>query len=543
MAKQIHFSDNARTKLLKGVEALYDAVRVTIGPKGRNAVLEKGYGAPTITNDGVTIAKEIDLQDKLENIGAELIKEVATKANDQAGDGTTTATILAYAIMKEGLRNITAGANPIKLRRGIEKAVRVVVEGLRKMAKNVTKQEEIAQVATISAQDERVGELIAEVMEEVSKDGVVTVEESQTLGLEKEVVEGMQFDNGYISPYMVTDPSRMEAAYEKPYILITDKKITSVQEMLPLLEKIAQSGRKDIVIIAEDVEGEALATLIVNKLRGTFNALAVKAPGFGERRKAILQDIAILTGGKVISEEVGMKLDSADLDVLGSARKVIATKETTTIVDGKGSEAEIKARVAQIKKEIVASSSEFDKEKLGERLAKLSGGVAVIKVGAASEVELKEKKHRIEDALAATRAAVEEGILPGGGSALIHVYKDLEDLKLDSDEATGADIVKRALSYPLWQIATNAGKDGAVVVNEVTKKEVGVGYDAETDKYTDMFKAGIVDPTKVTRCAIENAASVAAMFLTTEVVIADLPNEKDKASMSPGMGMHGDMGM
>ena len=541
MAKQIIFSDDARVKLLNGVEALYDAVRVTIGPKGRNAILDKGYGAPTITNDGVTIAKEIELKDKFENMGAELIKEVAIKSNDQVGDGTTTATILAYAMIKEGLRNVTAGANPMRLRLGINRAVEVLVKELRGMAKDVTKQEEIAQVATISAQDERVGQLIAEVMKEVGQDGVVTVEESQTIGLEKEVVEGMQFDNGYISPYMVTDTARMEAIYEKPYILITDKKIGSVQEILPLLEKIAQSGRKDIMIIAEDVEGEALATLIVNKLRGTFNALAVKAPGFGERRKAMLHDIALLTGGKVISEELGLKLDSVDLDVLGSARKVIVTKENTTIVEGKGSQEEIKARIAQIKQEITASSSEFDKEKLSERLAKLAGGVAVIKVGAASEVELKEKKHRIEDALAATKAAVEEGILPGGGAALIHARKSLDGLKLKGDEATGADIVRRALSYPLWQIAANAGKDGAVIVNEVVKSAAGTGYDAEEDEYVNMFKAGIVDPTKVTRSALQNAASVAAMFLTTEVAIVELPEDKEKAGAA---GMHpGAMGM
>ena len=541
MAKQILFNQDAREALKRGVDKVANAVKITIGPRGRNVVLDKGYGAPTITNDGVTIAKDITLKDKFENMGAELIKEVAIKSNDQVGDGTTTATILAYAMIKEGLRNVTAGANPMRLRLGINRAVEVLVKELRGMAKDVTKQEEIAQVATISAQDERVGQLIAEVMKEVGQDGVVTVEESQTIGLEKEVVEGMQFDNGYISPYMVTDTARMEAIYEKPYILITDKKIGSVQEILPLLEKIAQSGRKDIMIIAEDVEGEALATLIVNKLRGTFNALAVKAPGFGERRKAMLHDIALLTGGKVISEELGLKLDSVDLDVLGSARKVIVTKENTTIVEGKGSQEEIKARIAQIKQEITASSSEFDKEKLSERLAKLAGGVAVIKVGAASEVELKEKKHRIEDALAATKAAVEEGILPGGGAALIHARKSLDGLKLKGDEATGADIVRRALSYPLWQIAANAGKDGAVIVNEVVKSAAGTGYDAEEDEYVNMFKAGIVDPTKVTRSALQNAASVAAMFLTTEVAIVELPEDKEKAGAA---GMHpGAMGM
>lgn len=544
MAKQIAFNDEARQKLFAGVQKLADAVRITMGPKGLNVALGKKFGGPTITNDGVTIAKDIELPDEYEDMGAQMVKEAATKTNDVAGDGTTTATVLAYAIIKEGLRNVTAGANPVQLKIGIEKAVAKVVKEMETMKKDVTSKEEIAQVATISAQNPEVGKLIAEVMDMVGKDGVITVEESQTMGLDKEVVEGMQFDNGYISPYMATDPARMEAVYENAQILITDRKISSIQDILPLLEKLAQSGRKELVIIAEDVDGEALATLVVNKLRGTFHVLAIKAPAFGDRRKEMLKDIAALTGGRVISEEVGLKLDSADLGDLGEARKVVASKDNTTIVEGKGNRLDIEARVAQIKQAMEKTTSDFDREKLQERLAKLSGGVAIIKVGAATEIELKEKKHRIEDALSATKAAVDEGIVAGGGSALLHAAKTLEKMSAEGDEHTGMQIVKRALEAPLFQIAQNAGMDGAVVVNEVKKLKEGHGYDAAKGEYVDMIKAGIVDPKKVTRSALQNAASIAAVFLTMGAAVTDIKEEEKSAPGMPGgMGGMGGMGM
>lgn len=535
MAKQIKFDEQARRKLKAGVDKLANAVKITLGPKGRNVVLEKGFGAPVITNDGVTIAKEIELEDKVENIGAEIIKEVASKTNDVAGDGTTTATLLAQVLVGEGLRNVAAGASPLALKRGIDKGTKVVVENLKELSRPVSGKEEIAHVATNSAQDAEVGKLISEVMEEVGKDGVVTVEESQTFGLSKEVVEGMQFDRGYISPYMVTDAERMEAVFEDPYILLTEQKISSLNSILPLLEKLAQSGKKEIVIIAEDVEGEALATLVVNRLRGTFNALAVKAPGFGDRRKEMLEDVAVLTGGRVISEEVGLKLENAELNMLGEAHRVVATKENTTVVGGKGKKTEIEKRVNQIKVQLERSDSDFDKEKLKERLAKLSSGVAIIRVGAATEVEQKEKQHRIEDALSATRAAVEEGIVPGGGVALLRALPALDELKFSGDEAVGLGILKRALEEPLKQIAQNAGKEGSVVVEEVKKRKGSEGYNAEKDVYEDLVKVGLVDPTKVTRSALQNAVSGAGMLLTTSVVVADLPEKKD-ASLGRGMG-------
>lgn len=541
MAKQVKFNEHARRKLKAGVDKLANAVKITLGPKGRNVVLEKGFGAPTITNDGVTIAKEIELEDKIENMGAEIIKEVASKTNDVAGDGTTTATLLAQVLVREGMRNVTAGANPLALKRGIEKGTKEVVKALKEMSRQVTGKEEIAHVATNSAQDFEVGKLIAEVMDEVGKDGVVTVEESQTFGLSKEIVEGMQFDRGYISPYMVTDTERMEAVFETPNILITDQKISSLSSILPLLEKLAQSGKKELVIIAEDVEGEALATLVVNKLRGAFNALAIKAPGFGDRRKEMLEDIAILTGGKVISEEVGLKLENTEVTMLGGAHRVVATKENTTIVGGKGKKAEIEKRVNQVKVQIERSDSDFDKEKLKERLAKLSSGVAVIKVGAATEVEQKEKQHRIEDALSATRAAVEEGIVPGGGVALLRALSKLDELDFEGDEAVGLNILKLALEEPLRQIAINAGKEGSVIVEEVKKRKGSEGYNAETGVYEDMVNVGLVDPTKVTRSALQNAVSGASMLLTTEVVVADLPEKKESSMMPPG-GM-GEMDM
>ncbi len=539
MAKQMQFGDEARQKLLAGVEKLAKAVKITLGPKGRNVVLDKKYGSPMVTNDGVTIAKEIELPDPFENMGAQMVKEVSTKTNDVAGDGTTTATLLAEAIIKEGLRNLTAGANPMHLKLGIEKAVKKVKEVLSDMAVQVgDSKEKIAQVASISAQSEEVGELIADMMEMVGNDGVIQVEESQTMGLDKEVVEGMQFDSGYISAYFITDPSRMEAVYEDPKILITDKKISSVQELLPLLEKVAQAGRKELVIIAEDVDGEALATLVLNKLRGVFSILAVKAPGFGDRRKDMLKDIAILTGGTLITEEVGLKLENAELSHLGEARRIVADKEKTTLIDGKGNKKDIEARVKELKVVLSKTDSDFDKEKIQERLAKLSGGVGVIKVGAATEIELKERKHRIEDALNATRAAVEEGIVPGGGVALLLAAKELETLKShDADEATGIKIIKNVLSAPLLQIAQNAGKDGAVVVDKVMNSKAGVGYDAAKDEYVDMVEAGIIDPKMVVRSAIENAASVAAIFLTMESAVCDIPEEKKEPA-----GGHGGMG-
>lgn len=538
MAKEIKFSEDARKRLKDGVDKLANTVKTTLGPKGRNVVLDKKYGAPTITNDGVTIAKEIDLEDIYENMGAQLVKEVASKTNDVAGDGTTTATVLAQAIITEGLKNVTAGANPMEIKKGIEKASKHVVSEIEKTSKKISTKEEIAQVASISAADTEIGGLIADVMDTVGKDGVITVEESQTLGMEKEVVEGMQFDNGYVSPYLVTDMTRMEVVYEHPSILLTDKKISSINEIVPLLEKMAQAGKKDLVIIAEDVDAEALATLIVNKIRGVFNALAVKAPGFGDKKKEMLQDIAVLTGATVISEELGLKLEEVEMDVLGSARKVIADKDSTTIVEGQGDSKKIKARVDQVRNQISVSTSDWDKEKLQGRLAKLSGGVAVLKVGAATEVELKEKKHRIEDALAATRAAVEEGIVPGGGVALVDIAPSLKKLTGTKDEETGIKILQRALEEPLRQIAMNAGKEGSVVVDEVQKRAKGIGYDAAKDDYKDMIRAGIVDPAKVTRSALQNAASISALFLTTEAVVAELP-EKEAPQMPAGGGMPG----
>jgi chaperonin GroEL len=553
MAKQILHGDQAREKLLAGIEKLNNAVRATMGPKGRNVLLDKKYGAPTITNDGVTIAKEIDLEDPYENMGAQLVKEVANKTNDVAGDGTTTATVLAHAIVKEGLHHLTSNKlNPVLLKDGIQHAVKTVVEELDKMKKEIHTKAEMAQVATISAQSEEVGNLIAEVFDKVGGDGVVQVEEGQTVGLTIDMVEGMQFDNGYISPYMVTDPARMESVFQDPFILITDQKIGSIQEILPLLEAMAQAGKKQLVIIAEDVEGEALATLVVNKLRGTFHTLAIKAPGFGDRRKAMLQDIAVLTGGRVISQEVGLKLETATLEDLGRARKVVSSKEDTTVVEGKGRKEDIKARVAMIRNELENTTSDFDKEKLQERLAKLTGGVAVIKVGAATEVELKEKKHRIEDALSATRAAVEEGVVIGGGAALLQASLKIDPSKFDSiEEKLGAEIVKNALSYPVEQIAENAGMDGKLIKEkliEAWKKNKHIGYDANSPitakieaQLVDMFKAGIIDPKKVTRSALENASSVAAMFLTTEAAVTDIPKKDDGHSGAPGMGGMGGM--
>lgn len=539
MAKDLLYSEQARRKLEKGVNTLADAVKITLGPKGRNVVLEKKYGSPTITNDGVTIAREIELEDPFENMGAQLVKEVATKTNDVAGDGTTTATVLAQAMIREGLKNVAAGANPMELKKGIDKAVDTAVEYIKGKAKPVETRSAIAQVAAISADDEEIGELIAEAMEKVGKDGVITVEESQTFGTELEVVEGMQFDRGYISPYMVTDAERMEAVLEDPYILITDRKIGAIQDLLPVLEKMIQVGRP-LLIIAEDVEGEALATLVVNKLRGTLNVAAVKAPGFGDRRKAMLDDIAVVTGGQVISEELGLKLENTTINQLGSARQVIIAKEETTIVDGKGSQDAIKSRINQIRVQIDETDSDYDREKLQERLAKLAGGVAVIKVGAATETELKEVKHRIEDALSATRAAVEEGIVPGGGVTLLNAVNSLDNMALSGDARTGAEIVRRALAEPLRLIAANAGLEGAVVVEKTKTLKSGVGLNAVTGEYVDMLEAGIVDPAKVTRSALQNAASIAGMLLTTETLIADTP-EKDEPMPMGGPGMGGGM--
>jgi len=535
MAKQIAYREDARRALVRGVNALAEAVVVTLGPKGRPVALDKKFGPPTVINDGVSIAKEIELEDPFENMGAQLLKEAATKTNDQCGDGTTSATVLAQAIIREGVKNIAAGADAMSLKRGIEKAVERVVESLRKNSIEVKTKEQVAQVAAISAVDREIGELIAEVMEKVGKDGVITVEESKGMKFETEYVEGMKFDRGYISPYFVTNPEKMEAELEEPYILITDKKISAVSDILPALEKVLQVGNKNVLIIGEDVEGEALATLVVNKLRGTLNCLAVKAPGFGDRRKAMLQDIAVLTGGKVISEEVGRKLDSVTLDDFGRARRVVADKDNCTIVEGRGSEEDIKARIKQIKAQIEETTSDFDREKLQERLARLAGGVAVLKVGAATEVELKEKKHRVEDALSATRAAVEEGIVPGGGIALINCIPAVEDLKkqLEGDEATGAAMVMKALEEPLRGIAANAGRDPSVVVDFVKKAEKGVGYDAEKDELgVNMMERGIIDPTKVVRSEIENAASVAVMVLTSEALVTDIP-EKEKTVPGP----------
>ena len=535
MAKLIAFDETARRSLESGMNQLVDAVKVTLGPKGRNVVLEKKWGAPTITNDGVSIAKEIDLEDPWEKIGAELVKEVAKKTDDVAGDGTTTATVLAGAMVREGLRNVAAGANPMSLKRGIEAAV----ESLKTISKEVTdSKDQIAQVAAISAADQEIGSMIAEAIDKVGKDGVITVEESQTFGMEMELVEGMRFDKGYISPYFVTDPERMEASLDDPYILLVGSKISAVRDLLPVLEKVMQSS-KPLVIVAEDVEGEALATLVVNKIRGTFKSVAVKAPGFGERRKAMLQDLAILTGGQVVTEEVGLKLENVTLDLLGRARKIVVTKDETTVVEGAGDDADIKGRINQIKTEIENTDSDYDREKLQERLAKLSGGVAVIKVGAATEVELKEKKHRIEDAVSTTKAAIEEGVVPGGGVALLRSQQSILDRaeKLEGDEATGARIVARAVEEPLKQIAVNAGLEGGVVVEKVKNlPTASEGLNAATEEYEDLFTAGVIDAAKVTRSALQNAASIAALFLTTEAVVVDKP-EKEAAPAMPGGGM------
>ena len=537
MAKQILFQEDARNRLKAGVNKLANTVKVTLGPKGRNVAFDKGYGAPTITNDGVTIAKEIDLEDKFENMGARLVRDVAEKTNDVAGDGTTTATVLAQIIINEGMRNIAAGANPMAIRRGLETASKTVVEALKSQKKVLSDKDkaEIAQIASISAADTEIGGLIADVITEVGKDGVVTVEESQTFGLEKEHVKGMEFDNGYLSPYFMTDTTRMEANYENPYILISDRKISAINEILPLLEKLAQMGKKELVIIAENVEGEALPTLVLNKIRGTFSTLAVKAPGFGDRRKEMLRDIAALTGGTVVSEELGMKLEDVQVESLGQARRVVSQKDKTTIIEGRGKTDEIAARVNQIKVELEKATSSFDKEKLQERMAKLSGGVGVIKVGAATEVELTEKKHRIEDAVSATKAALEEGIVAGGGVALVDSIKQLDQLTLDDEQMVAVKILRRALEEPMRQIAMNAGKDGSVVIEEVKKLEKGIGYNAATDEYVDMIKAGIIDPLKVTRSALENAVSVASLLLTTEAAVAEKPEPKKPAAPAPDM--------
>nr|WP_302647430.1 chaperonin GroEL [uncultured Clostridium sp.] len=539
MAKMIQFGEEARRAMQSGVDKLANTVKVTLGPKGRNVILDKKFGSPLITNDGVSIAREIELEDPYENMGAQLVKEVATKTNDVAGDGTTTATLLAQAIIREGLKNVTAGANPILIRNGIKKAVDVAVEEIKNISKPVAGKEDIARVAAISAADEEIGTLISDAMEKVGNEGVITVEESKSMGTELDVVEGMQFDRGYVSPYMATDTEKMEALLDNPLILITDKKISNIQEILPILEQIVQNGRK-LLIIAEDVEGEAMATLVVNKLRGTFNCVAVKAPGFGDRRKEMLQDIAILTGGEVISEELGRDLKEVTLDMLGQAESVKVTKENTTIVNGKGERSLIQERIGQIKVQIEETSSEFDKEKLQERLAKLSGGVAVIKVGAATETELKERKLRIEDALAATKAAVEEGIVPGGGTAYVNVINKVAELTSEvADTQVGINIIVKALEEPMKQIAINAGLEGSVIIEKVKYSEAGIGYDALNDKYVNMLQTGIVDPTKVTRSALQNAASVASTFLTTEAAVADIPQKEAAPAPNPGMGMDG----
>ncbi len=543
MSKQIAFNEDARHALKRGVDKLANAVKVTLGPKGRNVILDRGYGAPTVTKDGVTVAKEIELEDKFENLGAELVKEVASKTNDVAGDGTTTATVLAQSMIAEGLRNVTAGTNPQALRRGIEKGVEALVQEIKKIATPI-KGDEINQVASISANDPEIGAVIAQAMKRVGENGVITVEEGQSFGIEVEVVEGMQFDKGYIAPYMITNTERMEAEYQDAYILITDKKISSIQEILPVLESIAKTGKKELIIIAEDVDGEALTTLIVNKLRGTFSTLAIKAPGFGDRRKAMLEDIAVLTGGKVITEELGLKLETAQIADLGRATKIVSNKENTTIVGGAGDKKLIEDRVASLKKQIESTESEFEVEKLQERMAKLAGGVAVIKVGAATETEMKEKKHRIEDAVAATKAAVEEGIVPGGGVALIRAASVLDQLSVDKDERVGLDILRRALEEPMRMIAQNAGKDGSVVVERVKHETGSVGYNAATDIYEDLVKAGVIDPAKVTRFALQNAASIAIMIITTECVVTDIPKKEEPAGgHGGGGGMGGGMGM
>jgi chaperonin GroEL len=537
MAKDIKFDEEARRALERGVNVLADAVKITLGPKGRYVVLDRKFGAPTITNDGVTIAREIEVEDVFENQGAQLVREVATKTNDVAGDGTTTATLLAQAIVREGLRNVAAGANPMALKRGIELAVEAAVVAIKKQAKEVSGKEDIARVATISADDRVIGDVIADAIEKVGKDGVVNVEEGQTFGMDLEFTEGMQFDKGYLSPYMITDQERMEAILEDPYIIMANQKIAAVQDLLPVLEKVIQAGRP-LLIIAEDVEGEALATLVVNKLRGTFTGLAVKAPGFGERRKRMLEDIAILTGGEVISEELGLKLENTEIGQLGRARKVVVTKDNTTIVDGAGKTDAIKGRIKQIKAEIEATDSDFDREKLQERLAKLAGGVAVVKVGAATETEMKEKKHRVEDALNATRAALEEGIVPGGGVALLNAIAAVQKVKAKEDEQTGVNIIVRSLEEPLRQLADNAGLEGSVVVNRVKNEKAGVGLNAASEEYEDLVKAGIIDPALVTRSALQNAASIAKNILTTECIVAELPEEeKGGAPMMPPGGM------
>ena len=535
MPKQILFNEAARKKLKAGVDQITDVIKVTLGPKGRYVVLDKGFGAPEICDDGVTIAKEIELKDKIENLGAEIMKEVAEKTNDMAGDGTTTAVVLAQAITSEGLKNVAAGTNPLSLKRGIAKGVKIVVENLKKMAKPISKKEEISQVATIAALDPEIGNLIADVVSQVGKNGVVTVEESKKFGLEKEIVKGLQFDRGYISPYMITDAERMESVLEEPYILVTDKKISALTEILPAMEKVAQTGKKNLIIIADEVEGDALATLVINKLRGMFNTLAVKSPGFGDRKNEMLQDIATVTGAQLISEELGLKLESVELKHLGRARKVVSTKEKTTIIEGRGNKEDIEARISQIKNELKTTESEFDKEKLQERLAKLAGGVAVIKVGAATEVEQKAKQRKTEDALNATRAAIEEGILAGGGVALLRSIPVLENLSnnLEEEEKIGINILKKALEKPIRQIAENAGLDGAIVAEEVRKHQGSFGFNAQTLKYEDLIQAGIVDPTKVVRAALENAASAASMLLTTEAVVGEMPEEKKKEI--PGM--------
>jgi chaperonin GroEL len=543
MPKILKFSEEGRRRLEAGVNKVADSVKVTLGPRGRNVVLDKKFGAPTVTNDGVSIAREIELEDNFENMGAQLVKEVATKTNDVAGDGTTTATVLAQAMIREGLRNVAANANPMGLKKGIEKAVAAAVDAIAKQAKEIDDKSEIAQVAAISAADQAIGDVIADAIDKVGKDGVVTVEESNTFGIELEFVEGMQFDKGYLSPYFVTDPDRQEAVLDEPYLLFANQKIGSVQDLLPVLEKVMQSG-KPMVIVAEDVEGEALATLVVNKIRGTFSSVAVKAPGFGDRRKAMLQDMAILTGGQVISEEVGLKLDNTTLDLLGQARKVVITKDDTTIVEGAGTEAEVQGRIAQIRREIDDTDSDWDREKLQERLAKLAGGVALIQVGAATEVELKEKKHRIEDAVSATKAAIEEGVVAGGGTALLRVKADVAKAagKLKDDEATGARIVLASLSEPARLIADNAGHEGAVVVEHTERETGAIGFNAETGEFEDLMKAGVIDPAKVTRAALQNASSIAAMLLTTEALIADKPEEKSATPAMPDMGGMGGMG-
>jgi chaperonin GroEL len=543
MAKQIVFDEAARQAIKRGVDKLANAVKVTLGPKGRNVILDKGFGSPVVSNDGVTIAKEIELSDKLENVGAELVKEVATKTNDVAGDGTTTATLLTQSIFTEGLKVVSAGVNPMVIKRGIEKAVNVLVDELKnKISKPIANQEEIAQVASISANDPEIGKIIAEALQEVGREGVVTVEESQSFGIEKEVVKGMQFDKGYLSPYMVTNAERMEAEYRDCYILITDKKISSVTDIVPILEKIAETGKKELVIIAEEVDGEALATLVVNKLRGVFSTLAIKAPAFGDRRKEMLEDIAILTGGKVISEEVGLKLENIELEMLGRAGKVISTKENTTIVEGRGDKNIVEERVTRIRMEMEKSTSDFDKEKFAERLAKLAGGVAVIKIGAATETEMKEKKLRVEDAVNATKAAIEEGVVPGGGVALLRAASALDLLEVQGDEKVAVDILKKALIEPIKQIAMNAGKDGSVIAEEVRKLGGNFGYNAATDTFEDLFLAGIIDPTKVVRTALQNAASIAAILLTTECIVADEPDDKKPGhDHGPSMGGMGGM--